>query len=154
MGPLLFLFYINDIHCATELATFLFADDTSCLAEHNNLQTLITYVNAELQKLATLFKVNKMAVNVSKTNYIIFRTVVKKIDADLPDVVFNSNDLNSASPDPSLIQKLEQIHDNNDVPKLTVSAKKLAHSSKIIQFFKSQPMRAPDDFRSVFKLCS
>jgi hypothetical protein len=118
LGPLLFLCYINDIHRATELATFLFADDTSCLAEHNNLQTLITYVNAELQKLATWFKANKMAVNVSKTNYIIFRTRGKKIDADLPDVVFNSNDLDSVSPDPSLIQKLERIHDNNDVPKL------------------------------------
>jgi hypothetical protein len=44
--------------------------------------------------------------------------VVKKIYADLPDVVFNSNDLDSVSPDPSLIQKLERIHDNNDVPKL------------------------------------
>jgi hypothetical protein len=118
LGPLLFLCYINDIHRATELATFLFADDTSCLAEHNNLQTLITYVNAELQKLATWFKANKMAVNVSNTNYIIFRTRGKKIDADLPDVVFNSNDLDSVSPDPSLIQKLERIHDNNDVPKL------------------------------------
>ena len=35
-----------------------------------------------------------------------------------------------------------------------VSVIKLARSSKIIRFFKSQPMRAPDDFRSVFKLCS
>jgi ribonuclease P/MRP protein subunit RPP40 len=32
LGPLLFLCYINDIYRATELITFLFADDTSCLA--------------------------------------------------------------------------------------------------------------------------
>ncbi len=50
---------------------------------------------------------------------------------------------------PSKILSMFQIHF-----RYTVSAKKLAHSSKIIRFFKSQPMRAPDDFRSVFKLCS
>jgi hypothetical protein len=74
LGPILFLCYINDIYTATDLATFLFANDTSCLAEHKNLHTLITYVNTELQKLAVWFKANKMAVNVNKTNYIIFRT--------------------------------------------------------------------------------
>jgi Reverse transcriptase (RNA-dependent DNA polymerase) len=42
LGPLLFLCYINDIYTATDLATFLFADDTSCLAEHNNLNDLKT----------------------------------------------------------------------------------------------------------------
>lgn len=50
--PLL-LCYKNDIHCATDLATFLFADDTFCLDEHKKLHT---------------FKANKIAVNVSKTN--------------------------------------------------------------------------------------
>ncbi len=40
------------------------------------------------------------------------------------------------------------------IPIYTVSVIKLARSSKIIRFFKSQPMRTPDDFRSVFKLCS
>ncbi len=79
------------MYTATDLATFLFADDTSCLAECKNLHTLITYVNTELQKLAVWFKANKMAVNVNKTNYIIFRTSGKIINADLPDVVFNSN---------------------------------------------------------------
>ncbi len=59
LGPLLFLCYINDINNATDLATFLFADDTSCLAEHKDLRTLINYVNSELQKLAVWFKANK-----------------------------------------------------------------------------------------------
>ncbi len=33
LGPILFLCYINDIFNASSLATFLFADDTTCLAE-------------------------------------------------------------------------------------------------------------------------
>jgi hypothetical protein len=48
LGPLLFLCYINYIFNATDLATFLFADDTSCLAENKNLNELILYVDTEL----------------------------------------------------------------------------------------------------------
>ncbi len=118
LGPLLFLCYINDIYRSTELATFLFADDTTCLAEHKNLNTLINYVNRELQKLATWFKANKMAVNVSKTNYIIFRTRGKHINIDTPNLVFNSNDPDEPLLNPQLIQTLERIHDNNADPKL------------------------------------
>jgi hypothetical protein len=39
LGPILFLCYINDIYTATDLATYLFADDTLCLAEHKNLHS-------------------------------------------------------------------------------------------------------------------
>ena len=78
LGPILFLCYINDIFTATSLTTFLFADDTSCLAENKCLSDLIIYVNTELQKLANWFRANKMAVNISKTKYIIFRTRGKK----------------------------------------------------------------------------
>jgi hypothetical protein len=114
LGPLLFLCYINDLFNATDLATYLFADDTTCLAEHKNLNELITFVNSELQKLAVWFKANKMAVNVKKTQYIIFRTRGKKIDTNGLDVVFNSNDLNTVNPDPSLIHKLDRVCDSNN----------------------------------------
>jgi hypothetical protein len=56
LGPLLFLCYINYIFSATDLATFLFADDTTCLAKNKNLHDLISYVNTELNKLAIWFK--------------------------------------------------------------------------------------------------
>ena len=74
LGPILFLCYINDLFYSTELATYLFADDTSC--------QLIAFTNTELHKLANWFKSNKMAVNISKTKYIIFRTKGKKIDTN------------------------------------------------------------------------
>ncbi len=81
------------------------------------------YVNSKPQKLAVWFKANKMAVNVNKTNYIIFWTRGKIINADLPDLVFNSDDPNSNDPDspdqcPQSIYKLDRIHDNNPDIKL------------------------------------
>jgi hypothetical protein len=118
LGPILFLCYINDIFSASDLATFLFADDTTCLAENNNLSDLIDYVNSELNKLAVWFKANRMAVNVSKTNYIIFHTRGKKVDLNGKSVIFNSNDPNSTHVDPNLIQILERVHDNHIDPKM------------------------------------
>ncbi len=55
-----------------------------------------------------------MAVNVKKTQYIIFRTRGKKVDLSDLDVVFNSNDLNNANLDPTLLYKLDRVHDNNN----------------------------------------
>jgi hypothetical protein len=118
LGPILFLCYINDIFNASSLATFLFADDTTCLAENPNLQDLITYVNTELNKLAVWFKANKMAVNVSKTNYIIFRTRGKALNMNGLDVVFNSNDMDANPPNPLLIQKVERIHNKHNDTKM------------------------------------
>ena len=74
LGPILFLCYINDFYSATSLFSVLFADDTTCLSKGKNLNDLVTYVNSELYKIALWFKANKMAVNTSKTKFIIFRT--------------------------------------------------------------------------------
>ena len=112
LGPILFLCYINDIYNASSLATFLFADDTSCLAEHNNLNDLIVFVNCELQKLANWFRSNKMAVNISKTKYIIFRTKGKQIDNNIPPVTFNNNEIGVQN-DPNNISILERVYIDN-----------------------------------------
>ena len=115
LGPTLFLCYINDLFTVTNLATFLFADDTSCLAEHNNLPELINFVNVELQKISNWFRSNKMAVNISKTKFIIFRTKGKKIDISDTPVLFNNNDLNGHQ-DPNNIFKLERVFLDNINP--------------------------------------
>jgi hypothetical protein len=120
LGPILFLCYINDIFNASSLATFLFADDTTCLAKNPSLRDLITYVNTELNKLAVWFKANKMAVNVSKTNNIIFHTRGKPTNLNGCDIVFDSNDTNVNPPDPALIQKVERIHNKHKAQKCKV----------------------------------
>ena len=112
LGPILFLCYINDIFYATNLATYLFAEYTSCLAEHSNLNELISFINEELHKLANWFKSNKMAVNVSKTKYIIFRTRGKTIDSNIDDILFNNNEIGTVN-DVSNIFKLERVYSDN-----------------------------------------
>ena len=61
------------------LETFLFADDTQGLMAGKNLPELIDKVNLELTKWAQWFRSNKMAVNTSKTKFIIFHTKGKKL---------------------------------------------------------------------------
>jgi hypothetical protein len=50
LGPILFLCYINDLPNATNLDTFLFADDTSGLKAGNNLPELIEQCNVGFKK--------------------------------------------------------------------------------------------------------
>ncbi len=80
LGPILFLCYINDFWKCTNMFSVLFADDTTGLAKGANLQSVISFVNLELQKIANWFRSNKMQLNASKTKYIIFRTKNKQID--------------------------------------------------------------------------
>lgn len=73
LGPLLFLIYINDIiNCSALLYFVLFADDTNLLVSGTSCQDVMNILNPELQKLALWFNVNKLSLNVAKTNYILF----------------------------------------------------------------------------------
>jgi hypothetical protein len=58
----------------------MFADDTCSLDSDNNLDNLIQRVNTEINKIAVWFKSNKIAINTSKTKFIIFRSKNKKLD--------------------------------------------------------------------------
>jgi hypothetical protein len=74
LGPILFLIYINDLYTCSELLILMLADYTAGLASHTNIDILTTFVNAELKKIAEWFRINKMAVNVNKTKFMIFLT--------------------------------------------------------------------------------
>ena len=74
LGPLLFLIYINDLpNISEKLQFFLFADDTNIYFESADLIHLERVVNEELKKLCLWLNVNRLALNVSKTNFVIFR---------------------------------------------------------------------------------
>ena len=74
LGPLLFLLYINDLpNISDKLNFFLFADDTNIYYESKNLKNLEQTVNEELKKLSLWLNLNRLALNISKTNFVIFR---------------------------------------------------------------------------------
>ena len=81
LGPLLFLVYINDLpNISDKLSFFLFADDTNLYYESNDLKELENTMNKELKKLSLWLNVNRLALNVSKTNFVIFRGYRKPCD--------------------------------------------------------------------------
>ena len=83
LGPLLFLLYINDIVTSSRLLHFiLFADDTNLFYSCTNLDVLLLTVNNELSKLSMWFKANRLSLNISKTNFILFGS--KRIPSDKP----------------------------------------------------------------------
>ena len=74
LGPILFLIYMNDINLSSSILTFiLFADDTTILFSSNSLDNLNLIINKELISVNEWIKANKLSLNISKTNFIIFK---------------------------------------------------------------------------------
>jgi hypothetical protein len=90
----------------------MFADDTCSLDSDNNLDNLIQRVNTEINKIAVWFKSDKIAINTSKTKFIIFRSKNKKLDLKNLNIYYNANYLNTPQ-NPDLITPLERYHNNH-----------------------------------------
>jgi hypothetical protein len=72
-GPLLFLIYVNDLPFILELASKLFADDTTLYDASDNIEVLIASFIEKLDLLLELCKFNKLDINFKKT-YFMFIT--------------------------------------------------------------------------------
>ena len=73
LGPVLFLLFINDICYVSNLLKFvLFADDTNIFCSNENVAVLEDTLNRELAKLFVWFSMNKLSLNLGKTNYMLF----------------------------------------------------------------------------------
>ena len=72
LGPVLFILYINDLCNVSQFLKFvLFADDTNIFASGYNINELCERINQELININIWFKVNKLSLNLSKTNFIL-----------------------------------------------------------------------------------
>jgi hypothetical protein len=78
LGPLLFILYINDLVNVTPLANIImFADDTNLFFTGTDIMKLYETINIELLKISHWFTINKLSLNITKTNYIIFNPRTK-----------------------------------------------------------------------------
>ena len=85
LGPLLFLIYINHVNdllnCSDKLSFKIFADDANGFASESNLKILEALMNSELERGKEWCDVNKLSINMSKTNFMIIKSTRKK---DMP----------------------------------------------------------------------
>ena len=79
LSPLLFLIYINDLNQAIKFSRMHhFADDTNLLLEDNSLKKIDKHINHDLKLLTTLLIANRISLNTSKTEILLFRPKSKR----------------------------------------------------------------------------
>lgn len=114
LGPLLFLLYINDLAESSKLLTLMFADDTTLLASHNNIEELFNYVNQEFFKIVTYFRFNKLALHPKKTNFLIFSNSPTVKNTNLNIFINNSNP--GSDPKDALLYPITRIYGTDEDP--------------------------------------
>ena len=86
LGPILFLFFINDLPNISEiLNTILFADDSTLSIVGKTFRQLCELANVELHKFNDWCLANRLSVNSSKTFYMIFSRT--KVIESIPLVI-------------------------------------------------------------------
>ena len=107
LGPLFFLIYINDLPLSTQLLVLMFAEETMLLASGTNLDELYAFVNIELHRISTYFRLNRMALHPEKTNYILFTNSTIAKDTNL-QLFINNHNLNEVF-DEKLIKSVTRV---------------------------------------------
>ena len=91
VGPLLFLLYINDLpNCSEKLCFKIFADDTNVFASARDLKSLERLMNSELVKIKKWCDINKLSINMAKTNFMIIKSARKR-DMEISLNISNSD---------------------------------------------------------------
>ena len=84
LGPLLFMLFINDQHKAVEFSSIHhFADDTNLLLIDKSLKKINKHINRDLKLTVDWIRANKLSLNASKTEIILFKPRNKKITKQL-----------------------------------------------------------------------
>ena len=84
LGPLLFLLYVNDLYISLRYSlAILFADDTMLFLQNESLKPIVKQANIDLKLLMHWLKANKISLNASKTELVIFRPLRKKINYEV-----------------------------------------------------------------------
>ena len=91
LAPLLFLIYVNDLSCVSGILNpITFADDTNLFLTGNNINDINELFNSELEKVYQWFLLNKLTINLDKTNYV-FRPHNLNIDTSSLNITLNDH---------------------------------------------------------------
>ena len=67
------LLHINDLpNASLVLDPIIYAGDTNLFYSNNNIETLFSTVNMELEKISEWFKGNEFSLNIKETSYTLF----------------------------------------------------------------------------------
>ena len=78
LAPLLFLLYINDLHITIKFSSpSHFADDSCILSKQNSVDMINRTLNKDLKELSFWLNANKIALNATKTEVILFKNKIK-----------------------------------------------------------------------------
>jgi hypothetical protein len=91
LGPLLFLIYVNDLPLASSSSKFvLFADDTSVIFSGNSIKLAYNNANRELANILLWFRVNRLILNVTKSNSMHFELISNTNAANHYDIILSN----------------------------------------------------------------
>ena len=84
LGPLLFILYINDLpNISDTFKSVLFADDTTLIFSNTSILELKNNIQFNINKLYDWLNVNKLSLNISKTNVLLFNIRNKNININM-----------------------------------------------------------------------
>ena len=74
LGPLLFILFINDLHRAVEFSSVHhFADATNLILNDKSMVNINKHINRDLQLVVEWVRANRLSLNTSKTELLIFK---------------------------------------------------------------------------------
>ena len=78
LGPPLFLTFINDLPAVSKKLKFcLFADDTNIYFDADKLEKIEKVFNTGLRKVNRRLILNKLALNIERSNFVLFHSISK-----------------------------------------------------------------------------
>ena len=92
LGPLIFLIFNNDLHKVVEnCSAILFADDTTLYISSKNTTYLKWCIEHDISLLLDWFQANKLTLNLSKTQFLLFKTHanVKAFNIEIQDIIIH-----------------------------------------------------------------
>lgn len=110
LGPLLFLVFINDLpNCFNTGSVAMYADDTTVTFSAENVRNVELQMNNDLACLNNWLIVNKLSLNISKTEFMIITTRQKRTFIDrVPNIYINNKEIRQVKSVKSLGVHIEE----------------------------------------------